>query len=183
MPPRTARRSGRALNIDADDPQFIDAAEQAEHRSSLLRKARELGISGRLALRADAKGFKLEDLLEIEFYKDCPCFPEAPNVDDPIRLLIDMSEFTRDDTLAWLHKQAQVPIHVERDENDRRQDRTGKQTLRQNFIYQGVIWPVIKSKGAGSGDRVPWPIYEQELLRAIDVRWEQFPNAEAAQQY
>lgn len=182
MPPRTTRRSGRAISIDSDDPNFIDAAEEAEHRSSLLRRARELGISGRLALRADAKGFKLEDLAGVEFYKDCPCFPEPPALDEPLRLLIDMSEFTRDDTLAWLYKQGQVPIHVERDDNDRRLDRTGKQILRQNYGYNGIIWPVIKSKGAGTADRVPWPIYEQELLRAIDVRYGQFPNAEEAQQ-
>src|SRR5690348_17323600 len=110
MPRTVTRRPSRTAVLEPDDPQFIDDQEKAEHRAALIRRARELKLDPKLVLRAEANGFAPEQLTQLEFYKGSPIFTEPPEVDDPLRKLIDLGDFTRDDVLAWLKRQPQVEI-------------------------------------------------------------------------
>lgn len=173
----------KPVDADADlDPDDIEEADAEEERVRLARanarrQARELGIDGRVALRALAADVPLERLQGVELYRGNPVFTTPPAKDDPLRRLIDLKTFSADQLLEWMKRQARSAIVIPRDANDDRLDPTGEQDFWQHYQFNGIIWPVKRGEAA----LVPWPIAEDWTdNHPLRVRFEQFRDRPAA---
>lgn len=151
------------LEIEAYEDETEHELEQQrlkQARGQARRKARELGIDPRLAVRAALLDppVPLKLLVGVEFLKGNPIFKEPPALDDPLRRLIDLKLLSEGDLKRWLEAQAKVPIVIPRDANEDEKDPTGVTNFWLEYVWNGVkgIW-VLKGLEPWP---VPWPIAE-----------------------